>query len=299
MTEFRQLSIWVTGCAGFLGTRLTGHLASLGHSVVGLSRRECGAERSFAIDLAAEDASQKLADLIREIGRPDVVIHAAAKQPGPGKLFDFIRSNFKTTENLVEALRHSPPPLIIYTSTQSVYAGGASLPVSETSPAPGKLPYSATKRWAEQLLESFAAESRVVVLRLPSLYGVGQADSFIDGLARLALRNEPIELFSGGQLIRDALHVSDVAEAVSSCLQQPLEKSFAVLNLGCGRAIRTREYAEALINALESKSVIVASDRVASQTDLYADIENARQLVGFQPTSLEQSMKIYAAELRA
>jgi len=300
MTDEAPRNIWITGCAGFLGNRLAAHLALLGHSVVGLSRRKCSiAGQSIAIDLAADDTPETLDELTRDMGVPDVVVHAAPKQPGSGTLSDFIRSNVQSTTNLLEAFNQNPPRLIVYTSTQSVYSRTTSLPVKETAPACGSLPYSATKRWSEQLLETFSSQSDVIVLRLPSLYGEGQADSFIDGLARLALRNERIELFSRGELIRDALHVNDVIGAITSCLKRPLENSFSVMNLGCGRPIKTYEYARVLVRALETRSEIVPIDRPASQFDLYADIEQARRCIGFEPMSLEQSMKVYTDELRA
>ena len=300
MTEGTRSTIWITGCAGFLGNRLAAHLASLGHSVVGLSRRECSiAGQAIAIDLAANDAPEKLGQLIKDIGVPDGVVHAASRQPGSGTLSDFIRSNVQSTANLLEAFREKPPVQIIFTSTQSVYDRPASLPVKETDPVGGTLPYGATKRWAEQLMESFQEHSRVVVLRLPSLYGAGQADSFIDGLAERALRGEPLELFSRGDLIRDALHVNDLIGAITSCLQRRIENSFSVMNLGCGRPIKTAEYARALVRALETRTDIVPIDRPASQFDLYADIEQARRQIGFEPMSLEESMKTYADELRA
>lgn len=252
----------------------------------------------MAIDLAADDAPEKLGQLIRDSGAPEAVVHAASRQPGSGTLSDFIRSNVQSTANLLEAFKQKAPLQIIYTSTQSVYRRPASLPVKETDPVAGSLPYGVTKRWAEQLIESLQESSQVVILRLPSLYGVGQEDSFIDGLAKLALRNAPLELFSRGDLIRDALHVNDSIAAIASCLKRPLEKSLTVMNLGCGRPIKTYEYAQALIRALESKSDIVPIDRPASQFDLYAEIERARQCIGFEPMTLEQSMKIYANELR-
>ena len=134
---------------------------------------------------------------------------------------------------------------------------------------------------------------------MPSLYGAGQADSFIDGLARTALRGEPLELFSRGELIRDALHVSDVVKAIAACVRQPTKRGYVVMNLGCGRAIRAIEYAQALVSALGSTSEVVPIDREASQENLYADIEHARQLIGFDPMSLDESMSVYANELRA
>jgi nucleoside-diphosphate-sugar epimerase len=258
----------------------------------------------MAIDLAADDAPEKLSELIRNTEFPDAVVHAASRQPGSGTVSDFIRSNVQSTANLLEALKQleafkqKPPPRIIYTSTQSVYSRPPSLPVKETDPVGGALPYGATKRWAEQLMESIQGSCQVVILRLPSLYGVGQGDSFVDGLAKLAVRGEPLELFSRGDLIRDALHVNDSIAAITSCLKRSLGKSFTVMNLGCGRAIRTYQYAHALVRALESKSEIVRIDRPASQFDLYAEIELARRCIGFEPMTLEQSMKVYANELR-
>jgi len=300
LTGSERLQIWITGCGGFLGKRLTQHLAEQGHSIVGLSRRNCAsADRSVVIDLAAPDACSTLKDLIRETGRPDVVIHAAAKQPGFGKLSEFIDSNVGSTSNLLEALEIYPPRQIIYTSTLSVYGRPGSLPVKETSPAGGTLPYGATKRWAEQLFEAFQHRSGIVVLRLPSLFGLGQADSFIDGLARSAKRDDPIELFSRGTLIRDVLHVNDVVTAIDTCMRRPPNAKFSLLNLGCGQAIRTIDYARQLVDALESDSDIVPVDRQSSLFDLYADITEARRQIAFEPMSLAESMKVYADELRA
>src|SRR6185369_5909169 len=149
-------------------------------------------------------------------------------------------------------------------------------------------------RWAEQLLETFQRYSRIVVLRLPSLYGAGQADSFIDGLARTAQLNDSIQLFSRGELIRDALHVSDVVRAIDNCIAHPPDNAFSILNLGCGQRTKTSEYARALVNALDSNSVIVPVADEVSESDFYADISAARQQIAFTPMSLEQSMKVYA-----
>jgi len=293
-------TIWITGGSGFVGQRLIQHFSSLGHEVTSLSRRDPSfAHHSVAVDLAASDACEKLQELSLNRGRPDVIIHAASKQPGTGNLSEFLRSNVQTTANLLDAIKQSPPLQIIYTSTQSVYQRPASLPVKETDAAGGTVPYGATKRWAEQLMESFQEYSRVVVLRLPSLYGAGQSDSFIDGLAQPALRGESLELFSGGELVRDALHVNDVVKGIAACVDQQPKSAFSIMNLGCGRPIKTLEYAKALVTALGSSSKIIPVERQSSHFDLYADIETARRQIGFEPMPLEQSMKIYADELRA
>ena len=293
------MNIWITGCSGFLGTRLAKHFAKQ-QEVTGISRRDCAsASRSVSIDLAKRDAPRLIEKLSAESGTPEVVIHAASKQPGHGDLADFVDANVHATSNLIEGLTLQPPRLIIYTSTLSAYGRPSLIPVDESGPAGGTLPYGATKRWGEQMLETFQRYSRIVVLRMPSLYGAGQADSFIDGLARTARLNEPIELFARGDLIRDALHVSDVVRAIDNCIAQPPDNAFSILNLGCGERIKTSDWARALVDALDSKSAIIPVDRNASQFDLYADISAARQQIAFAPMSLAESMKVYADELRA
>jgi UDP-glucuronate 4-epimerase len=226
-----------------------------------------------------------------------VVIHTASRQPGRYTFPEFVKGNILPTVNLLEALKTSPPKQIIYTSTLSVYAQSNKLPFTEDHPASSSLAYAATKRWAEQLLETFR-DAQVTILR-PSLYGKGQGDSFIDGLAQLAQRGEDLELFSRGAVIREALHVSDVIRAIQTCIDTPPAEQFCLMNLGTGRSISTVEYAEALVEALESKSKIVLSDRAALQFDCYADIQRARDTIGFQPTELKESLRRYTHELRA
>ncbi len=293
------MKIWITGCSGFLGTRLARHFVAKQAHVTGIARRDCpAASRSVSINLVDIKSPKVVTALAAEAGTPDVVVHAASKQPGAGDLASFVDANVHATSNLIEGLTIQPPRLIIYTSTLSVYGRPSLIPVPENSPAGGTLPYAATKRWGEQLLETFQRYSRIMVLRLPSLYGAGQADSFIDGLARTALRDEPIELFSRGELIRDALHVDDVVTAIDNCIAKPPAEMFSIMNLGCGVSIKTIEYARALVNALDSKSDIIPVDRAASQFDLYADISAAQQQISFAPMSLAESMKVYANELR-
>ena len=291
------MKIWITGGAGFLGLRLTAELARQGHQILSLSRRSSPvANESVEIDLAQE--KEKLNSLAGEYGPADVVIHAASRQPGRYTFPEFVKGNILPTVNLLEALKPSPPKHIIYTSTLSVYAQSNKLPFTEDHPASSSLAYAATKRWAEQLLETFR-DAQVTILRVPSLYGKGQGDSFIDGLAQLALRGEDLELFSRGAVIREALHVSDVIRAIQTCIDRPPAEQFCLMNLGTGRSISTHEYAEALVEALQSKSRIVLSDRAALQFDCYADIQRARDTIGFQPTELKESLRIYADELRA
>jgi nucleoside-diphosphate-sugar epimerase len=292
--------IWITGSAGFLGSRLCEKFSSLGHEVLGLSRRtSSGNWRSVSVDLASERAGARLKGLRQEAGTPEVVIHTASRQPSSASLPEYVKSNLLTTANLLEFFGKTPPRQIIYTSTLSVYSLPAENPVSEKHAAGNTSAYAITKRASEKLLQSFSDHCQAIILRLPSLYGKGQADSFVDGLARTALRGEPIELFSAGELVRDALHVKDVVDAVELFVRLSPAGRMHYVNLGCGRRTTSAEYARALVEALESQSPILPVNKPSRAFDLYANISEAQRLVGWSPPALRESMAEYAYELQA
>ena len=292
------MKIWITGAAGFLGGRLVKRLGAE-NEVVGLSRRTSPAPaKAVQIDLSHPESEEIINQTIATFGPPDVVIHAASKQPGAGSFAAFTRANVTATQSLLDGLAATPPRQIIFTSTISVYSPSLKLPYTEGHPASAATPYGATKRWAEQVVAT-ARDSQVIILRLPSLYGVGQADSFIDGLARTALDDGDIELFSSGQVVRDALHVEDVVRVLERCIKTPPAETLLTMNIGNGSPIKTFEYAESLVAALDSKSKIIVSDRATSHVDAYMDVSLARQVIGFRPTDMKEAMKVYAAELRA
>ena len=296
------MTIWITGCSGFLGNRLTLALIEQGVQVVGISRRGSShASTSVSLDLSSNDAYARLTELLRAKGRPDAVVHTAARlDREPGTYQQYVSANLAATANLLDALEQDPPSQFIYTSSLSVYGRPVTNPVKETDPARGRWLYSITKRCAEQLVELFSNKCQATVLRLPSLYGVEQSDSLIDGLARLAINNQDIELFHRGEILRDCIHVSDAVNAIISCMSTPPEASFCCMNLGCGEAITTRQHTEALVNALDSSSAIIPIDSdTPRDTGIYADISEARRQIGFEPTGLKESMDRYAIELRA
>src|SRR4026207_35302 len=98
------MKIWITGGAGFLGTRLTQHFTGSGAEVISLSRRTSPfASKSVQLDLAND--REVLNSLLSNDGPPDVVIHSASKQPGPGSDREFLLANVLTTVNLLDALK--------------------------------------------------------------------------------------------------------------------------------------------------------------------------------------------------
>jgi dTDP-L-rhamnose 4-epimerase len=103
----------------------------------------------------------------------------------------------------------------------------------------------------------------------------------------------PINIFEDGYESRDFVHVSDVVNAINQCLVEPLV-GFEAINIGSGRATTVQTVALLLRRLLGSDSPIrVTGDfRVGDIRHCYADLTNARKLIGFAPmVDLEVGME--------
>jgi nucleoside-diphosphate-sugar epimerase len=287
------LPIWITGAAGFLGSSLVPVLAERGLRAIPIPRQR--------IDLAASEAPLQLCELLAAEGAPPAVVHLASRQPGAGSLADFVRSNVLATAQLLDALAGTDTRFI-FASTLSVHARPESEPraVSPASPVAATNAYSATKLAAENLIHVQRRSAPALVLRFPSLYGIAQRDSFIDGLARQLRSGEAVELFGRGENYRDALPVEDAVAALLLALERPLPPGVTTLTLGNGAPVTSADYAAELARLLGSTSTITRADRpVAPFLDLYADLAAARSVLGFEPTPWREALERYVHELPA
>ncbi len=294
-------AMWIAGSAGFLGARLAAHFSAQGWACTGLSRRgSTAAAPGIGMDLAAPDAVALLRRHALQSPPPSVVIHAAARQPARCGLSDYVRGNVATTSALLDAVAEHPPGLFILVSTQSVYGEPVSSPVTESMPLRATHPYGVTKAMAEQLVTLAAATMKVVILRLPSLFGKGQTDSLVDGFARLALENRTIELYNRGETVRDVLPVDAVVRAIAQVVERTPPDNLTIANLGAGRAYTAWDIAAMTVAALGSGSPVVRSEKgLGGYRGFFADIAAARERFGFHPPALALSLERYAHELQA
>jgi nucleoside-diphosphate-sugar epimerase len=122
-----------------------------------------------------------------------------------------------------------------FISSWFVY-GESELPVSESAHCDPKGFYSITKRCAEQLLISFCETFGVPyrILRLGNVYGGGDKYSAkknaLQYLINELKNNRDIQLYHGGKVIRDYVHVEDVARAIMYCVDNaPMNE---IINIG-------------------------------------------------------------------
>jgi dTDP-6-deoxy-L-talose 4-dehydrogenase (NAD+) len=206
--------IAVTGAGGFVGRYVMAELAKRGLDAVAVVRSASALKqplpsgRLVEIDLAAAGA-----DAYERMGRPDVLIHLAwGGLPNYKSLHHFERelpSQFRFLKAMVDA---GLPDLLV-TGTCFEY-GMQSGPLPEEAPARPANPYAFAKETLRQELQYLKALKpfRFTWARLFYVYGEGQHEgSIYPQLKAAILRGDKTFNMSGGEQLRDHIHVEEVA----------------------------------------------------------------------------------------
>ena len=180
----------VTGCAGFIGSRLTETLLAQGDAVRGVDafttyydptvkhRNLAAARESSRFELVDGDLNQ--IDLSVVLDGVDVVYHLAG-QPGvrvswSDGFSQYVTLNVLATQRLLEATRGHSVQRLVYASSSSIYGNAARYPTTEDDVPHPHSPYGVTKLAAEHLCSLYAENwgSPTVSLRYFSVYGPRQ-----------------------------------------------------------------------------------------------------------------------------
>ncbi|AUG81327.1 hypothetical protein CFP65_6682 [Kitasatospora sp. MMS16-BH015] len=243
--------VLVTGAYGFVGRAVVRRLAADGHRVRALTHRPSGeplpelpVEGVHHADLGDHADRGDPVALAPAVAGVDAVCHLAALTNGraSGELAEeYRRVNLGGTEALLDAVTAGPgpPPRFVLASTAAVYGAPERQPITElTEPAPGN-PYGASKLAAEQALHARAGrlngELTGVVLRCFNVGGTEDRDEtriIPRALAVAAGRHPQLDLNGDGGLVRDFVHVADLARAYALALTAPLAPGVHTFNVG-------------------------------------------------------------------
>jgi len=295
------LKILLTGCAGFIGSRVCDLLATRNHEILGIDnlsdsydvRMKQWRVDNFLTPNAIEWVNTDIGDrdavmkIINEF-HPDAVINLAARAGVRQSIDDpwaYYQTNVTGTLNLLEGCKEAGTSRFILASTSSVY-GAKALPFSEETAIDSLLsPYASSKKAAEDLcrLYNHLTGIDVTVFRFFTVYGPsGRPDMSMFRFVKWIVEEEPLKLNGDGTQQRDFTHVVDVARGVASSLSR--SPGFEIINLGSDRPVELNK----VINEIESM-VGKPADIVhypLPQTDViatWANISRARELIDWEP----------------
>ncbi|MGD0138567.1 MAG: NAD-dependent epimerase/dehydratase family protein [Tepidisphaeraceae bacterium] len=296
------MKVFLTGAAGFIGSRLAKAILQRGDEVVGLDNMNdyypLEHKQRHLNDLIPENRFSFIrADLcdaprIRELlnqHRPDAVAHLAAMAAVRYSVqhpLMYALVNVQGTVNLLDAARQIGKPRCILASTGSTYGKDTPAPFTETASADRPLaPYPASKRAMELFAHCYHHLWKLptTILRFFNVYGPhGRPDMMPWQWATAIHRGQPITLYGAGKLKRDWTYIDDIVAGFLAALDKGLE--YEILNLGCSQPVDNVQFVQILEELIGRKAEIIDTPTPASEpTITFADISKARKLLGYDP----------------
>lgn len=245
----------------------------------------------------------------------DYVVNLAA-QAGVRYSIDnpraYTHSNVDGFLSILEGSRHSNVKHLVYASTSSVYGLNTKMPLSEKGPTEHPMAlYAATKKANEMMAHSYSHlfDLPTTGLRFFTVYGPwGRPDMALFLFAEAILKDEPINVFNHGKMIRDFTYVEDIVESVSRLTVLPAQPNndwtgdapesssssapYQIFNIGNSSPVELMDYIKALETALSREAKknylpMQAGDVPAT----HADASSLEKYIGFKPeTSVEDGV---------
>ncbi len=290
--DLRSARCLVLGAGGFIGTNTCHALMARGAQVEGFGRPPT---HSGLLSMPWRDADFADADaLAAAVAGQDFVIHLVGGRVPVLSNDDPVRDvedNLLPSLRLIDLCRKANVRRLLFASSGgTVYGVTGPSPITEDHPTDPITAYGVNKLAAEKYLglarrlHGFDA----IALRIANPYGPFQfahrPQGIVGALIARALAGETVEIWGDGSVVRDFLHVRDVAEAIvaSLCYHGPEW----VFNVGSGQGRSLREVVEAVARVadLPPERIRYLPARPADVPVNILDVTRISLAMGWRPT---------------
>ena len=301
------MKIVITGGCGYIGSHIARYLKqNLANSQVYVIDRERRDHTLKNVDgFLHTDIVSKSSLLWLDELQPDVIVHCAGdlsvreSVEDPAKYYD---NNVSKTITLLNHVKdYKKKPLILFSSSASVYGNPDHVPLVETDRVRPISPYGHTKDIIEQVLQNYnqAYGLPSVCFRYFNAAGaepynsdLGQAPGAGHIIARLLESKLSGETFTLNGLdfdtpdrtcVRDYIHVWDLADAHCRAIEWNTDNRWAVFNLGTNSGISNQEIIDYITETYGTLPIQVGPRRPGDPDRLIADASLATRVLKWQP----------------
>jgi len=321
--------IFITGAAGFIGFHLSKKLLAIGEEVIGfdclsdyydvnLKKQRLAIlkeSKNFTFFQDKLENYEALQNIFKEFNI-DFVVNLAA-QAGVRYSIEnpavYIQSNLVGFGNILEICRQHKVKHLVYASTSSVYGLNQNMPFSEKSSVNHPMTlYAATKKSNEMMAHSYSHLFRLPTtgLRFFTVYGPwGRPDMALFLFTEAIMKDQPINVFNNGKMVRDFTYVEDIVEGIRLTLFKPAMPSsdfdplnprsdistapYRIFNIGNQKPVELMAY----IKEIEKNLKMTAKINYLPMQDgdvpmTQSDTSALKDWVGYIPqTTIEEGVK--------
>ena len=225
----------------------------------------------------------------------------------------YIQSNLVGFGNILEICRQHKVKHLVYASTSSVYGLNQNMPFSEKSSVNHPMTlYAATKKSNEMMAHSYSHLFRLPTtgLRFFTVYGPwGRPDMALFLFTEAIMKDQPINVFNNGKMVRDFTYVEDIVEGIRLTLFKPAMPSsdfdplnprsdistapYRIFNIGNQKPVELMAY----IKEIEKNLKMTAKINYLPMQDgdvpmTQSDTSALKDWVGYIPqTTIEEGVK--------
>jgi UDP-glucose 4-epimerase len=278
----------VIGGGGFIGRHLVERLLATGRDVRVFGRRSqrpaclspqvsyfsCGYGGNEIVATALGDVDEVI----------DLAYSTVPKTSFDDPVQD-IETNLPRTVSLLRLLvaKESIRKLVIVSSGGTVYGPAMEVPITEDHPTNPISPYGITKLTVEKyaLMYQRLYDLPTTIVRPSNAFGEGQlpnrGQGFIATTMDAIVKGKTVTVFGGDQIVRDYIHVADVADGIIAVLQRG--RVGTCYNIGSGTGRTTNEVLSAIcVLAEQAGRTVIVEQRPVRIFDVAANILSATRI---------------------
>jgi UDP-glucose 4-epimerase len=240
----------IFGGGGFIGSTIADRLLVNGYQIRIFERPRVEPYRKFKKNENVEWITGDLLsvhDVSNAIKGTDVILHLVSttlpKSSNEDPIYDVQTNLVGTLQMLNTMVACNVQKIVFISSGGTVYGIPSYLPIDEKHPTNPLVSYGITKLAIEKYLQLFQSmhDIKPMILRVSNPYGERQrietAQGAVSTFIHQALKGLYIDIWGDGSIVRDYIHVSDVAEAFVQAVEYSGAENVFNISSGSGTSL--------------------------------------------------------------